>query len=344
MFSNMKSVLLFPLFLFLLSPEAYSNSAIFFWTDSNGVVNYGDDPSSAPAGAHVALYQKGPETTDPPQVTQGAFAVELVKELGLKKDPSPRNAAHILEQVRIAPPLGQWDLNLPMSPELTLRLRQLTIASARSGWLKLPEEKALLAFDTASALTGLEISGTYPAARQYSEQEQPPDFALPPSDPWDETPPLVTIVTPIPDYYSYYYWYPVSGGFWAGGFFYSGYYVLNTHRYFYDHHRHDPYYNSYPRRVIGPGSNSIGGPVHGRMIKSDVRSFPQPVSQISGVLRPSISRAGYSNPASFQRHAFLSTPLVHAPAIRVQSSHYTPPAFHRSAGKIQASFHGRSFR
>ena len=47
-----------------------------------------------------------------------------------------------------------------MSPELTVRLRKLTVAAADRGWITLTPEQGLLAFDTASALVGLTIPVT----------------------------------------------------------------------------------------------------------------------------------------------------------------------------------------
>jgi hypothetical protein len=375
MFLKIKMPAVLSLLFVFLPALAYSNSTIYKWKDSNGVMNFGDDRASAPAGAKVTVFQSQTETSlpsynqsdaedpQPSEITQGQFAVELVKELGLKKNSSPRNAVKILEEVRIAPSLGRWGLNQPMTPELTLRLRQLTVASAREGWLGLPEDKVLLAFDTSAAILGLSIPGAGPPASESSSQEEPPSSSLPPPDqepppmpsydssegiystyPILAAPPLVSFVTPLPDYYPYYYWYPVLGGFWAGGFYYSGYYVLNTNRYYHDHYGQN-YYNDHHNRVIGPSPSTISGQVHGRVIKNQIRSSQRPISNYSGSLRSVRSTQRISTPAQYQqRLSSLVTPVFHNPSIRVQNSHFSAPSVNRSGGRTQASYHGRSGR
>jgi hypothetical protein len=160
-------------------------------------------------------------------VTQGEFAVQLAEELGLSDDADARAAADILSQVRIAPQLGQWNLDDPLTPELTYRLRRLTVAAAEAGWITVTPEQGLLAFDAAAALLGVTV---------------PPD-----ADTWDQasrdftvadSPPLVYAGAPPPDLYPYYLWTPLEGGFWRHNVLVTGVFVLDTDRFFHHHRRH----------------------------------------------------------------------------------------------------------
>jgi hypothetical protein len=362
MFLNIKSLAVLSLLFILLPAHAYSITTIYTWKDSNGVSNYGDDPSNAPAGAKVAVFQSQPETrlanlnqsdsedSQPSEVTQGLFAVELVKELGLKKNPSPQSAAKVLTEVRIAPPQGRWDLNQPMTPELTTRLRQLTVASTKGGWLGVPEDQALLAFDTSAAVLGLGIPGASPPNNESSDEERAANPSIPspnempnptpfynPSEaiyttfPILAAPPLVTFVTPFPDFYPYYYWYPVLGGFWAGSIYYSGYYVLNTHRFFHDHYGYN-----YNNRMIGPSPRTISGQIQGRIIKNQLQSPPRSIQTSAGSSRTIGGVQRLYSPVSYQ--------VSHRPSIRSQNTQVSSPLINRSAVRSHASSHGRSVR
>jgi len=93
-------------------------------------------------------------------VTQREFAIRLVQELGLEDDPDAGEAADLLNEARITPRLGQWELDEPMTAELALRLRQLTVAAAEQGRIDLSPEQSALAFDTAMALLGVPMPDT----------------------------------------------------------------------------------------------------------------------------------------------------------------------------------------
>lgn len=213
----------------LISDPARSETAIYAWQDVNGVIAFSDNPSNAPNDAQVKVLSQDsqPQTVSetvsaqlvapqlpepsPRVVTQGEFAVQLVEELGLADQPTAEEAADLLTSIRISPRLGQWELNQPMSPELTVRLRKLTVAAAEMEWITLTPEQVLLAFDTASALLGLTIPVT-------AGLEGPSDSPYPIA----EAPPLVYVVTPPPDIYPYYLWTPVTGGFWWGNVLFPG--------------------------------------------------------------------------------------------------------------------------
>ena len=152
-----------------------SNSVLYVWRDENGVTTFSNVPTWSLGDTPVEVEsvrlstlrasQKGlTETTPRPSskrpirlVTRGDFAVQLVRELGLGENSTPQEAAGMLSGVRIAPRLGNWELNEVMTPELTTRLRTLTVSAAQRGWLTVTPEQALLAFDTAAALLGINI-------------------------------------------------------------------------------------------------------------------------------------------------------------------------------------------
>ncbi|WDT81860.1 MAG: hypothetical protein MPW14_09145 [Candidatus Manganitrophus sp.] len=66
-------------------------------------------------------------------MTQGAFAVQLVRELGLEEDADPEEAADLLTRIRVTPRLGRWELSAPITPALVSRLRTLTVSAAQRG-------------------------------------------------------------------------------------------------------------------------------------------------------------------------------------------------------------------
>ncbi|MHB8481450.1 MAG: DUF4124 domain-containing protein [Nitrospiria bacterium] len=380
MFPNIKRFAVPSLLLIFLSASAYPMTPVYMWKDSNGVSNFGDDPAGAPAGAKVTVlpensnFQNVSETVltnmetngaqDPPPlaVTQGAFAVQLVKELGLRKDASPREAAGILSSVRIAPPLGRWFLSQPMTPELTARLRQLSVAAAKEGWIKIPENQALLAFDTSAAVLGLNISVSEPPPRESPYEEEPsvsPAAAspveTPPIQPNNDispaeeeqsmpaenapdviysaypilaAPPLISFITPLPAFYPYYSWYPVSGGFWCNNYFYPGYYVLNTNQFFYNNFG----YNYNDRRFIGLNPGAIGGQVQGRIINSQFQSLPQTRPNLSG-LRSMPGRRILNSPSIPLRSSVNSGPRTGS--IRSQNTYFSPRLMNKPAVRLQ---------
>ena len=201
-------IILSALLLALMSNPARSETTVYSWQDESGALSFSDNPANAPSDALMDILSHGEEiqtvsetestqivAPQPPEpvlmiVTQGEFAVRLVEELGLAEEPTADEAADILVSARISPKLGQWDLDQPMSPELTVRLRKLTVAAADRGWITLTPEQSLLAFDTASALMGL----TIPVTTDVKETSYAPV-------PIAETPPLVYVETPPPAIY-----------------------------------------------------------------------------------------------------------------------------------------------
>ena len=134
----------------------------------------------------------------------------------------------MLSGVRIAPRLGNWELNEVMTPELTTRLRTLTVSAAQRGWLTVTPEQALLAFDTAAALLGINIpiltGKSAPAAPLLSVQ----------------VPPLIYLSPPPAPVYSFYSWVPITGGFFWRGVNIHGFFALHglhlKGHFFNDHH------------------------------------------------------------------------------------------------------------
>ncbi|MDA2935420.1 DUF4124 domain-containing protein [Acidobacteria bacterium AH-259-D05] len=223
-----------------------SNTVLYIWRDENGVTTFSNVPTWALGDTPVQVEsvrlptqrasEKGLSETTPGSsserpmrlVTQGEFAVQLVRELGLGENFTPQEAADILSSVRIAPRLGNWELNEIMTPELTTRLRTLTVSAAQMGWLTVTPEQALLAFDTAAALLGVDIpiltGKPAPAAPLPSVQ----------------VPPLIYLSPPPAPFYSSYTWVPIAGGFFWHGVSIHGFFTLHglhLHGHFFnDHH------------------------------------------------------------------------------------------------------------
>lgn len=243
----------------ILTP-AFSPASIYSWQDASGVTTYSNNPPAHSGDAQVAVHttevapleRLGPASAgtmlanaDQPQIperstymaTQAEFAVQLVKELGLGQPADASQAADVLTDLRIAPALGEWTFDQPMTPELTIRLRQLTVAAAGRGAITITPEQALLAFDTAAALLNVDI----PASDdQYTVSDAPYPIA--------DLPPLVDFTSPPSLYYPYYIWTPIAGGFWWGNAFFPGYYVLNVGLFcdhYSDHYYGNAYYNHY---------------------------------------------------------------------------------------------------
>lgn len=174
-------VLLALLLTMTVSP-AYST--IYVWKDANGVNNATDDPRRIPSGVQVRTLSydavtpaktetlasvNESETWIPTteaktsdHVSQGEFAVLLAAELGLGDGLGPQEAAEVLADALIAPRLGNWDLNAPMTQGLLDRLGSLTLAAARAGRIPITPDEARFAFDSATALAG--ISGHFAEA------------------------------------------------------------------------------------------------------------------------------------------------------------------------------------
>ena len=178
-------VLLVALLSMMVSP-AYAT--IYVWKDANGVNNATDDPRNIPSGVRVqtlsydAVTPSNKETSasvnesetwvptaeakTSDHVSQGEFAVLLAAELGLGDGLSPQAAAEVLSaDALIAPRLGKWDLDAPMTQGLLDRLGNLTLAAARAERIPIGPDEARFAFDSATALAG--ISGHFAEAPTY---------------------------------------------------------------------------------------------------------------------------------------------------------------------------------
>ncbi len=156
-------------------------ATIYVWKDAKGVNNATDDPRNIPGGVRVRTLSydavtparehvlpsvdeseawvpaSGAKTSE--HVSQGEFAVLLAAELGLGDGLSPQAAANTLSDVLIAPRLGRWDLNAPMTQGLLDRLGNLTLAAANARRIPIGLDEARFAFDGATALAG--ISGHF---------------------------------------------------------------------------------------------------------------------------------------------------------------------------------------
>ncbi len=141
---------------------APAHSAVYIWKDAKGVTNFTDDRAKVPEGVQfeVRSYGGSSAAAEPPgqrAVTQGAFARQLAAELSLGPNLTAEHAADALSRVRIGPPLGQWELDAPLTRALLNRLRKLTVGAARAGTISLAPEEALFAFDSATSLVGVSI-------------------------------------------------------------------------------------------------------------------------------------------------------------------------------------------
>jgi hypothetical protein len=141
---------------------APAHSAVYIWKDAKGVTNFTDDRAKVPDGVRfeVRTYGGSSAAAEPPgqrAVTQGEFARQLAAELGLGPNLTEERAADALSRVRIGPPLGEWELDAPLTRALLNRLRKLTVGAAQAGTISLAPEEALFAFDSATSLVGVSI-------------------------------------------------------------------------------------------------------------------------------------------------------------------------------------------
>ncbi len=337
-----RSLITFSVLVFILiSAPAHSASTLYMWQDASGAISISDNPANAPSDAHLKVMSvySNPQTvsetdsteTVTPQVpepsprivTQGEFAIQLVEELGLGDEPTAEDAADILTNVLISPRLGQWELDQPMTPELAVRLRELTVAAAEMGRITLSPEQVLLAFDTTAAQLGLTIPETI-GSEETSESPYP----------IAETPALVSVESPPPDIYPYYIWVPVAGGFWWNDFLFPGFFVLNVNQVFLNDHRF-----FFKDRLVVLDSHNIGRQFRRHIIDHHIeRSFVVPNSE--RVHRhPSTVRSAHDhnrilNPPTrpFERSLVIPNPgRVHRHPSTVRSTHdhnriLNPPA------------------
>jgi hypothetical protein len=361
----------------VLTP-ASSTASIYSWRDANGVVTYSNTPPAVTTNAPVAVLVTETAPPEPPGVatagpmladavqpqppdpspyvaTQGDFVVQLVRELGLGEPADAGEAADVLTNLRIVPPLGIWRFDQPMTPELTIRLRQLSVAAADRGEIDITPEQALLAFDTAAALLHVDI----PA---------PTDQASISDDPYPiaDMPPLIDFYQPAPVFYPYYIWTPVYGGFWWGYSYFPGYWVLNVTlfcNHYYDHYygyNYDGHYSDGHHRDYAHGyrgwdarfasidpahiSHRLNGhinehrlharpPAAGRTVSSPGqprspfhRTIPQTIPHTIPTMRAGVAGLRATRPVGTDRVSYARSPLTHRAAPRPLSSH--SPSFH----------------
>ncbi|TAK05918.1 MAG: DUF4124 domain-containing protein [Candidatus Manganitrophaceae bacterium] len=229
------------MFLALLWSPA--GAEIYTWRDSDGVLNATNSRDNVPPHVKVEVLPdlpRIPESTvakavpEPPKtevapapapmpvtateenrVTEGRFVVALAGELGLGRDLTVEEAADLLTQIRVIPPLGRWKFEEPMTPELAARLRALTVSAAQRGVLSIQPEEALLAFDATAALLNVPIAagGDVLSDRAASTLV--------------DSPPLILIQPPPVQIVSSYVWVPVEPGFVWNGVRCTGFFVLN---------------------------------------------------------------------------------------------------------------------
>lgn len=369
--------------LLLVFVAGHANSGIYTWKNENGVLVFSDNPNLAPKGIKAKIWRvtssrqnetsirqpgeagkqaseiisknKGEQPRRPqtpmPAVSQGAFAVQLTRELGLGQNLSPEDAAKILLDIRIAPPLGKWLLNSNITPALTTRLRTLTVSATQMGWMSITPEQALLAFDTAAALMGLPIPLS----------PEPRNGKV--SEPVLKVPPLVYISPPPPLIASSYTWVPVLSGFPFYGVRVHGYYVLhgthlsahhfNGHRFAFNahllqghllnhlpqHHDLGEYRLHHPNRRKAHRRTAISPPSHPIRHRQNIehkRHLRQSHPKNSHKFQEEHRVRHHSPSPHLERHSVLRSPHVSS------KSHTTSSAQHRSSGGSHRGQTGRS--
>lgn len=159
---------------------ALPDASVYSWRNADGSMTFTDNPALAPKGAKVAVRTYATSSEDLPRaVTQGEFAQRLAIELGLSDRLTLEQAAEALAEAGIAPRLGKWNLDEPMTAALVKRLRTLTVGAAVAGKIALDPEEAMFAFDSTAALVGIKIRGAIASV---------------------PTPPLETPLAPAPVY------------------------------------------------------------------------------------------------------------------------------------------------
>ncbi|MFQ5936274.1 MAG: DUF4124 domain-containing protein [Acidiferrobacterales bacterium] len=166
--------------------SAFADSTVYAWRDKNGTMTFTDNRALAPKDTKVEvrsyITESAPTATGR-VVAQRAFAQRLASELGLGDNLTAEEAADALVKIGIAPRLGRWNLDEPMTRALMNRLRTLTVGAAVSGKIPLQPEQALIAFDSTAALTGIRIRETEPVptapAPQPARQAAVPIYIVP---------------------------------------------------------------------------------------------------------------------------------------------------------------------
>jgi hypothetical protein len=178
---------------------------------------------------HSAQIISKPHPVEPTLVRQGDFALSLVEVLKLGTAFSEAQAQKMLDEVGISPKSG-WISDYPMAPDIMGELQDATGRAADNGYLTMNRSEALNIFQDLATDYGLPTIPEY-SETSYSETPPPPgsyDY----TDPavinhyyYQSGPPVVTYFPPPSGYYNLYSWVPYP--FWWGGFWFSGYFVLN---------------------------------------------------------------------------------------------------------------------
>lgn len=135
-----------------------ADASVYSWRNTDGTMTFTDNPALAPKGARVDVRLYATSSEDLSRaVTQREFAQRLAIELGLGDRFTAEEAAEALAEAGIAPRLGKWDLDEPMTSALVERLRTLTVGAAVAGKIALDPKEAIFAFDSTARLVGIKI-------------------------------------------------------------------------------------------------------------------------------------------------------------------------------------------
>ncbi len=208
-----------------------------------------------------AQYPGEPPPVSPALVRQGDFAISLAEALELGTAFSESEAQEKLSELGVYPENG-WIADYPMTPDIIGELQDSVVRASNHGYLAMNPSDAVSIFQSLVADYGLHIipdgSGT-----QFSQT--PPTYghydytepAVINNYYYHSGPPIITYYPPPYGYHGLYSWVPYP--FWWGGFWFSGYFVLNDfhrssrvvvlHRY-----GHKKHFRS-PKSVIGVVSN-----------------------------------------------------------------------------------------
>lgn len=181
---------------------------------------------------------QNPPPVGAPLVREGDFAVTLQQALGVGTSDDEIEAETRLGELGIGPSNG-WIADYPVTPDIVGEIQNSVANAADAGQLKMSRDEALGRLNTTSAEMGLPIA-PYAVGTTYQNPpvtESYPNPGAVNNYYYTEGPPVVTYYTPPPDYYPLYTW--VTYPFFAGGFFFNGFFVLNDfHRHVFVHGRH----------------------------------------------------------------------------------------------------------
>jgi len=204
-------------------------------------------------------------------VREGDFALRLAAVLRVGQFSTEAEAEERLAALGISPRNG-WIADYPMTPDITIEVREAVAAAASAGRLPMSTEEALALVQSVNAELGLSVySEAYPTSGGEQAYGQYYDAGAIQDYYYGYGPPTITYYTPPLDYYYLYSWVPYS--FWWGGFAFGGYFILN------DFHRtvviNKGFHRGHPPRhkII---SNHYRDKRTGRFRKVD------PVTRISG--------------------------------------------------------------